>query len=181
LGDSIKYDVRGVPAALPPLTFRTRSGAIAMLEHFRRLLRHMRWADQRVLDRLREGADDRTLRLFAHVVGSARVWLTRLEGRDSSHLEVWPTLDLEGCAAVAAEVHAGLEAHLDALDEALLSEPVAYRNQAGAQFTTRRDDVLTHLFLHASYHRGQIALALRTAGREPVSTDHIVWVREQAG
>lgn len=152
-----------------------------MLDHFRHLLAHMRWADQRVLDRLREGADDRTLRLFAHVVGSARVWLTRLEGRDSTHLEVWPTLDLEGCAAVAAEVHAGFEGYLDSLEEARLSAPVEYRNQAGAPFSTRLADVLTHLFMHASYHRGQIALALRDAGREPVSTDYIVWVREREG
>ena len=152
-----------------------------MLHHFRHLLAHMAWADQRVLDRLREGADDRTLRLFAHVVGSARVWLTRLEGRDSSHLEVWPTLDLEECAAVAAEIHAGFAAYLDSLDEAFLDESIVYRNQAGTQFSSRLADVLTHLFMHASYHRGQIALALRDAGREPVSTDYIVWVREQEG
>lgn len=152
-----------------------------MLDHFRRLLVHMRWADQRVLERLREGADERTLRLFAHVVGSARVWLTRLEGRDSSHLEVWPTLDVEGCAAVAAEVHAGIEGYLDSLDEGLLNQPLAYRNQAGTQLSSHLADVLTHLFMHASYHRGQIALALRDGGREPVSTDFIVWAREQEG
>lgn len=152
---------------------------VTMLEHFRRLLAHMTWADQRVLDRLREGTDDRTLRLFAHVVGSGRIWLTRLEGRDSTHLEVWPELDLEECAAVAAEIHAGFEGCLDSLDEALLSEPIAYRNQAGTRFSALRCDVLTHLFTHATYHRGQIALALRDEGREPVSTDYIVWVREQ--
>ena len=38
------------------------------------------------------------------------------------------------CAAVAAEVHAGFEGYLDSLEEARLSAPVEYRNQAGAPF-----------------------------------------------
>jgi len=35
--------------------------------------------------------------------------------------------------------------------------------------------------LHGSYHRGQVAAAVRAAGGEPVNTDYITYVRELAG
>lgn len=33
-------------------------------------------------------------------------------------------------------------------------------------------------FEHSSYHRGQIALLLRSAGAEPAVTDFLFWTRE---
>jgi DinB family len=38
----------------------------------------------------------------------------------------------------------------------------------------------TQLFGHSSYHRGQIATLVRTAGGEPAATDYIYWCREPA-
>jgi uncharacterized damage-inducible protein DinB len=40
------------------------------------------------------------------------------------------------------------------------------------------EDVLLHVALHGSYHRGQIAAAVRAAGGEPVNTDFVTWTRE---
>lgn len=148
-----------------------------MLEHFRRLFAHVRWADGQVLDRLRLAPEPEAVRLLAHVLGATRVWLTRLEGHDSGHLEVWPAADLEECARMAAEVHPALERYLASLTEDQLREPFEYRNQSGEPFRHTREDILTHLATHGSYHRGQIARALRLAGLEPVNTDFIQWVR----
>ena len=38
-------------------------------------------------------------------------------------------------------------------------------------------DILSHVVLHASYHRGQIASAMREAGGTPAYTDFIHAVR----
>jgi uncharacterized damage-inducible protein DinB len=46
------------------------------------------------------------------------------------------------------------------------------------EFQTPIKDLLMHVALHGSYHRGQIAQALRLAGGEPVNTDFITFVRE---
>lgn len=148
-----------------------------MLDYFRRLFAHMRWADAQVLERLRDSGEPDAVRLLAHVLASSRIWLTRLEGQDSRRLEVWPAGDLDECTRVAAEVHPALERYLASLTEETLREPLDYRNQQGEPFRAIRGDILTHMAMHGSYHRGQIARALRLSGAEPVGTDYIVWAR----
>jgi uncharacterized damage-inducible protein DinB len=150
-----------------------------MIAYLRRLFAQVAWADARVLALLRTVEDERGVRLLAHLVGAERVWLTRLRGEDSSRLEIWPSLSLAECEELAAESRAGYAAYLDGLSEHDLPEPVTYRNSTGAEFHTARLDILTHVALHGSYHRGQIAQLVRGAGAEPVNTDYIVWVREQ--
>ena len=39
-------------------------------------------------------------------------------------------------------------------------------------------EILTHVAMHGHYHRGQIARVMRAAGREPVYTDYIGFVRQ---
>lgn len=56
---------------------------------------------------------------------------------------------------------------------------IAYTNTQGTLFRTRLSDILIHLALHGSYHPGQIAMALRREGIEPVNTDYIAYVRAQ--
>jgi uncharacterized damage-inducible protein DinB len=55
---------------------------------------------------------------------------------------------------------------------------VHYRNSAGNEFDNTVRDILTHVALHGQYHRGQIARAMRAAGREPVYTDYIGFIRK---
>lgn len=146
--------------------------------HVRRLAAHLRWADDLILDRLYASPEPDGVRLLAHLVAAEGIWLTRLEGADSGHLQVWPEWSLEETAVQARAVHADLERYLEEVDEASLDESITYRNQTGREFTTSRMDILTHLMLHGSYHRGQIARTLRHAGNDPVNTDFITWVRE---
>jgi uncharacterized damage-inducible protein DinB len=62
-------------------------------------------------------------------------------------------------------------------------EPARYGNRpvlAAAHFyrnTVR--DILTHLFGHSWYQRGQIAGLVRAIGGEPPVTDFVFWVREE--
>jgi len=144
----------------------------------RRLYRHLRWADERALDALRRapGPPGQALEIYAHVLGAERVWLDRLLERPAS-MPVWPQLDFQGCAALAAAVHAGYGAYLGSLDEPALSREVAYVNSAGAAFRSRVDDILLHVALHGTYHRGQVALLLRRAGAVPEPTDYIALAR----
>jgi uncharacterized damage-inducible protein DinB len=149
-----------------------------MLAYLRRLFEHMFWADAHVVELLRSVRDERSLTLLAHIVGAEQVWITRLDGRDSSHLAIWPALSLEECAALAEENRAAYTAYLDALTEGDLSTPVTYRNSKGTEFHTATLDVLSHVVLHGSYHRGQIMQSIRSAGAEPINTDYITWVRQ---
>ena len=149
-----------------------------MSDHLTRLIEHLAWADERAVGALRAAATPPAdaLELMAHVLGAEHVWLARLEGRPA-RVAVWPTLSVEECAALAAENRREYRRALAALDAPALDEAVRYRNSAGAEFLSRREDILLHVALHGMYHRGQVALLLRRAGFEPAPTDYIAFVR----
>lgn len=149
-----------------------------MMEEMRRLFAHARWADERALEALRGAptASAEALRVYAHVLGAEHTWLSRLRG-EPTRVAIWPTLGVEECAALARENAEGYDAFLDSLGPGDLSREVDYRNSAGEPFRTRIDDILLHVALHGSYHRGQIAMALRQGGAVPLPTDYIAFVR----
>lgn len=145
-----------------------------------RHFQHAAWADARLVDLLNAHAaarQPRVLELFAHVLGAERVWLLRLRGGDSAVQPVWPRWTLEELNAFAAGNAVGYQRFIDGLSDDDLAREVAYTNTRGEAFRTPVADVLSHVALHGSYHRGQIAAAVRAAGGEPVNTDFITWVR----
>lgn len=148
------------------------------MDHLKRLVEHLGWADRRVLDALRAGdpPDQRDVDLFAHVLGAEHIWHTRLIGQPAT-IAVWPSLSLDDCARVAADNLERFRSFVEGLSRSDLHRGVSYTNSAGQTFTTGIEDILLHVCLHGSYHRGQIATALRSAGRVPASTDYIAYVR----
>ena len=147
------------------------------LARMRRLLGHDGWANAAALAGLRSGpAPDKARRWMAHIIGAERLWLARIR-QEPPAMAVWPDLELETCAAELTELQGDWMALLAALDEEGLDEGVAYRNTKGEFWTSTVGDILTHVALHASYHRGQIAAAIREAGGTPAYTDYVHAVR----
>lgn len=149
-----------------------------MLDHIRRLHDHLAWADRRAIATLRAAADvePRAVSILAHVLGAEEVWLARLEGREPGNA-VWPELDLDGCERLAEHVHRHMERFLETLQLADMHRVVHYRNSAGVAFESKVSDILFHVALHGSYHRGQVALLARRGGGEPLYTDYIAFAR----
>jgi uncharacterized damage-inducible protein DinB len=144
---------------------------------FRRLFEHDAWANAAALASLRVGpAPDQARAWMAHIIGAEHLWLARLHQRPPE-VAVWPELDLDACATQLTELAGEWMECLASLDEDGLRDGVAYRNSKGEFWTSTVGDILTHVVLHASYHRGQIAAAVRQAGGEPAYTDFIHAVR----
>ena len=61
-----------------------------------------------------------------------------------------------------------------------LERVIRYKNLTGEEFSNPLWQILHQLSNHATYHRGQIVTLLRQLGAKPVSTDLIVFYREQA-
>lgn len=144
------------------------------------LLDHAAWADALAHDAIRTLPDDsperaRAVRLYAHLAAAEHVWLARLEGHPPAHA-IWPEMSLDAAAALAASSVVGLRALAAGDQDALLRE-VEYRNSAGQTFRNSTADVLAHVALHGSYHRGQLALLARQGGGIPALTDYIAFVR----
>jgi uncharacterized damage-inducible protein DinB len=159
----------------------TRSAVVACAALLARQLRHAAWANAQVLGVLNTQASARqpdAIRLFGHLLAAERVWLLRLRGEDSAVQAVWPRWSLEELNAFVFGNALGYERFLDALSDDDLSREVAYANTRGEAFRTVVADVLAHVALHGSYHRGQVAAVIRDAGAEPVNTDFITWARQ---
>ena len=147
-------------------------------EHFQRLFAHLAWADTRVLEGLRSAQSvlKSIMDLYSHILGSEHVWLSRINGRTPVHA-VWPTLTLDECANLSAENIREYEKVLSATDTAGFARMITYRNSAGDQFTSSLEDIVTHVAMHGSYHRGQVAAWMRQSGETPTSTDYIAFAR----
>lgn len=141
---------------------------------YRRRFRYDDWANQEVLDSLAAHPPQPpiTIRWMAHVLAARWLWLERLCGHPQSH-PVWPEWSLEECQKHQLALSAAWSDHLDSLDAASLLLEIHYHNSRKEPFSSRVGDVLDHVLLHGSYHRGQIAGALRHAGIEPPLTDLI--------
>ena len=148
------------------------------VDQARRLWDHAGWADDLLLACLEAHAavPAEALREYAHVLGTAEVWLSRLESRPPK-APVWPELPLPELRVLAGAVRAGYQACLASLTEADLARGIAYTNSAGRSFVTPVGDILLHGALHGQYHRGKVNLLLREAGLAPAPVDFIAFVR----
>jgi len=150
-----------------------------MAASFDSMLKHMAWADRKIGAALTEAANPpaEAVRWYAHIVTAEMNWLSRLVGGDSFVAPLFPEWDAAAAVAQSEETLPKYEAFLESVDD--FSRMVAYKNSSGAEFRTSVSDILTHVFLHGNYHRGQINARLRSAGLEPTPVDYIVFARER--
>jgi uncharacterized damage-inducible protein DinB len=162
------------------------AGQGGMDGQFQRMLEHMFWADTRLLDMLDEygaGANPglaEAVRLFSHVLTSERIWLLRLRNEDSSAQPTWPELGLDRMRTLAERNAVGYARLLQERDDTDLAADVVYSSSQGVPYRNTMSDILMHVVLHGSYHRGQIASTVRAAGLQPVNTDFIAFARLDA-
>ena len=146
------------------------------------LVCHMRWADTVVADALASAIrqSDRTrvadpVSVFAHIAGTEHLWYSRIRGT-ATELAVWPDLTVAESRAIANR-HADLFEEIVAGGGDALNQIVSYRNSAGRDFRNSVRDIVIHVTMHGSYHRGQIARLVRASGGEPPYTDYIQYKR----
>jgi uncharacterized damage-inducible protein DinB len=162
-----------------PPPFLPDREATTMRDLLLKLLAHMRWADAVIADALvdaGDGVDPEAVRLYAHVASVEHLWYARIIGRQASYA-VWPSLTPAESRDLAKQ-HADLfDKLVTTASDAELSRVVPYTNSAGTHFDSPVGEIVTHVTSHGSYHRGQIALALRAAGARPPITDYIQYSR----
>jgi uncharacterized damage-inducible protein DinB len=141
---------------------------------------HAAWANRQIFEVFQQGKmpAEKPLGLFGHVLAAEQIWLARINGEDASALPIWPDYSLERCEELMQQNRRGYQllfARLKAVD---YNKKIAYPNSKGTLFHTAINDILTHVSLHGSYHRGQIASLIRQGGEAPVNTDYIAFVRQ---
>jgi uncharacterized damage-inducible protein DinB len=154
------------------------SESMDLQEHYRQLASYDEWANLEVIGVLQNTGQPltRPLRLLAHIIGAEHVWLTRIQ-QTPPPIPVWPDLTLEQCSEHVRGLAKSWR-ELLAVNGEVLDRLIAYKNSKGEAYESLLRDILTHVFMHSAYHRGQIAADVRQAGFVPAYTDFIHGVRQ---
>ncbi|MDQ3687940.1 MAG: DinB family protein [Acidobacteriota bacterium] len=151
------------------------------IESLRQLFTYNEWANRRVFDSFgnESNRSHAAVRAFAHLLVAEKMWLVRLlRNEDTTGFDFWQPSTLEECAALAEETRRAYAELLENLTEETLDSLATYKNSKGIEYRTSFYDILTHVLFHSTYHRGQVAMAVRNDGGEPAYTDYIAFVRE---
>jgi uncharacterized damage-inducible protein DinB len=116
--------------------------------------------------------------LLAHIATARRLWLFRLGVLSTGPADLFPAVDsLEDATALLDEAQAEWSAYIGGLTDVELARHFDYTSLDGGRFRNTIEEILTQLFGHSWYHRGQIAQLLRSIGAEPAVTDFVFWSR----
>jgi uncharacterized damage-inducible protein DinB len=150
-----------------------------MVDHYTRLFAYDDWANREVLAALRtvKKPSAQSLKFIAHILAAERLWFDRLQQCDQTVM-VWPAMTLDECDFMASALAKLWKSYLSVSSEDQLATTVRYHNSKGELWSSRVDDILTHLIMHSVYHRGQIATDMRSVGLTPAYTDFIHSVRQ---
>jgi len=121
----------------------------------------------------------RAVTILAHLVAARRIWLGRIGAIPADVPTMFPTdVDLAGVKTSLREIHNLWTAYLGRLNDDDIDQWFEYQSLDSGRFRSRIEDILTQLYGHSLYHRGQIAMLVRSAGGEPAATDFVYWSRE---
>ena len=151
---------------------------------FLRMFDYDSWANRECIAAIRAAASSVSPDMIgrvAHILSAQKLWLQRILNQPQG-MPVWPTATIEDCVTLADEMTLAWRNYLNTLSQQTLSRQpldtnIKYRNSKGEPWSSRVDDILTHVLFHSAYHRGQIALLTRASGLAPASTDFIHAVR----
>lgn len=134
---------------------------------------------QAVPDTLRVLPDfQKAVNLMAHLVAARNMWLYRL-GHGTQPPDLFPdATPITDLPKLIAAMESAWRSYFENLTDAELERSFDYQSYDGPRFRNTIEDVLTQLYGHSLYHRGQIAMILRSIGAEPAVTDFIYWTRE---
>jgi uncharacterized damage-inducible protein DinB len=116
--------------------------------------------------------------LLRHIIAARRMWLFRL-GVAKENVELFPQdVALADLPAQISETEELWSDYLSQLNDAELARVFEYQSYEGPRFRNTIEEILTQLFGHSWYHRGQIAQLVRSIGSEPAVTDFVFWARK---
>ena len=148
------------------------------IEHLRHLFTYDDWANRRLIVGLKTAESEKCRGILAHILVTKREYFERLYGKDSTGFDFWPDLSLEECSALNKELAETYERLLSKFDDEGLGLTARYRTSEGVAYENTFREMLTHVLLHSSIHRGNIMLRLREDGLEPPKIDYIIYLRE---
>lgn len=160
--------------------------SLSHVERYQKLLKFESEANRRTLESLasvpasqREKPQyDRAMQLLPHNFIARRVWLHRVKGETYDNPTDWfPRWTLDRQEQEEQAVHNLWHPFIHALAEPDLLHDIHYTASEGQKYASSLDEILTHVFNHSTYHRGQIARLVSECGGRRATTDYIALTR----
>jgi uncharacterized damage-inducible protein DinB len=157
-----------------------------MIERYRRWFEYEKDSHAKTLASLNAAPSElrdsdgfgRAVYLLGHIIAARRMWLFRF-GVLKESVELFPRdTTLEELSTQLSQMESAWSDYLAEIDDEVLASTFEYQSYEGRRFRNTIDEILTQLFGHSWYHRGQIAQLLRSIGAEPAVTDFVFWARE---
>lgn len=158
-----------------------------LTEFIRTLYDYNAWANRRILDtsaRLapeqflaKVGASFDSVRdTLVHIMAAQWIWLSRWQGASPRALlppEHFP--DLEAIQARWDQIEGDTQAFISGLDDARLTQVIAYTNTRGEPFAHPLWQLMAHQVNHATQHRSEVAVMLTQFSHSPGALDLLVY------
>jgi uncharacterized damage-inducible protein DinB len=126
-------------------------------------------------ERRTEADFQKALGKMAHLIAARQRWLHRL-GHWAQMPAIFPKdATLDSLATQVAETESAWVAYLSKLDDAELAREFEYKAWDDKKYRWTVEGLLTQVFGHAWYHRGQIASLVAGLGGKAVDTDYVFW------
>ncbi len=143
---------------------------------YSQLVRYKRWADRdlyevigRSFDKLPQDSAAILLRILDHIQAVDRIFQHHLQGLPhgyrAPHSESVP--DFQALADGARQIDDWYVSYVSGLTETGFAQPVDLTLTSGKPMRMRRGEIILHVCLHGTYHRGNVGVILRKHGIAP--------------
>lgn len=144
------------------------------------------WAVKQVFDHLEQHPDVFTspvhnvfssiADMIGHLIVVEAMWLTRMKEETPARLDPRSYTSLSEAKRDYDPTLAEMKRFLQEVDD---QKTVTYQNSKGLTFQNTIEEIVIHLVNHGTYHRGNIASAMRQLGYAGPSTDYIFYTRQK--
>ena len=116
----------------------------------------------------------RAISILGHIAAARGIWLYRLGATPAAPTVMFPkNLLLADVARQLDGIQRLWGDYLAKLTDEAIDQPFEYQSLDAGRFRNRIEEILTQLYGHSLYHRGQIALLVKQAGGKPAMTDFV--------
>ena len=151
-----------------------------MKNHFIKLFNYDRFANELISKTINDaGAPQWPVKLLAHSLTAALVWLRRCKGLPNGMSSPWPDdLTAAQCTELIVEYHEAWIAYLNELSDSDFIKIISYQNFKGDHLQDQLSDILTHVINHSTHTRAQIGQQLKFTGVQSLPiTDYSYYLR----
>lgn len=146
-----------------------------MKQYFLKLAEHEYWANLKVLEKIisLENIPPKAIELFSHIIAAQRIWIDRINGKETP-INAWEVFEIEILLELLEINYSEIQQIIDKEDFERL---ISYKNSKGIAYLNTISQILTHLSLHASYHRGQVVTTIKPFTNDLPVTDFVAYYR----